>query len=185
MFHHNTLTKIQLRIFQGLTGGLFLFGFLFVSVAEANLISSKLNYEHYADWRKADQLYYSTFNSGEQWKPWKNNRYAVKPLNLVDQLNLCFAYDGGWNHYLNACVINDEDQLLNYLEAVEDAERFEFHFSAPAYNIESEVDLRNQDPAILDWDNYKAWSPEKQLYFSTLGQNETEGSIIPWQIDKY
>lgn len=155
------------------------------STAQASLISSKLNYNYYSNWRNADQLYYSTFNSGEQWKSWKSNRYTLEPLNLVDQLNLCFAHSGGWNHYFNDCVINDEDQLLNYLEAVEDAERFGFHFSAPAYNMETEVDFRNQDMATLDWDKYSSWSPEKQLYYSTIGQNETNGVIIPWQLDKY
>jgi hypothetical protein len=41
------------------------------------------------------------------------------------------------------------------------------------------------DPATLNWNNYANWSPEKQLYFSTLGQQETDGQIIPWKLNKY
>ncbi|NCP67378.1 hypothetical protein GW756_04155 [bacterium] len=164
---------------------LLLLGLGFTSVAQASLLSSQLNYNQYGDWRNNDQLYFSTFNNGEQWKPWKNDRYTVDPLTLVDQINLCFAYGGGWNHYYNDCVIEDEDQLLDYVEAVEDAERFGFHFSAPAYNIETEENFEDIDPADLDWDNYVNWSPEKQLYFSTLDQQEENGVIIPWKLNKY
>ncbi len=157
----------------------------FSSVAQASLVSSELNYDQYDNWRFQDQLYYSSFNSGEQWKAWSNDRYTVAPLNLVDQLNLCFAHGGGWNHYYNDCVIDDEDQLIDYLEAVEEAERFGFHFSAPAFNREVEDNLSEIDPATLNWDEYEMWSPEKKLYFSTLDQQESGGEVIPWQLDKY
>ncbi len=164
---------------------LLLLGLGFTSVAQASLLSSELNYDYYSDWRNKDQLYYSTFNSGEQWKSWKDDRYTVERLSLVDQMNLCFAHNGGWNHYYNDCVIEEEAQLLSYIEAVEDAERFGFHFSAPSLKLETEEAFTDIDPATLDWDNYEAWSPEKQLYFSTLNQNESDGLIIPWQLDKY
>ena len=75
-----------------------------VSVAEASLLSSRLNYDHYDGWRHNDQLYYSTFNHGEQWKTWSAQRYTLEPLNLVDQINLCYAHGGGWNHYFGDCV---------------------------------------------------------------------------------
>ena len=164
---------------------LFLLSLAFTSVAQASLTHSVLDFDQFENWRFNDQLYYSTFNEGQQWKPWADDRYTVEPLNLVDQLNLCFAHEGGWNHYFNECVIEDEDQLVDYLEAVEEAERFGFHFSAPAFNQEIETPLSELDPETLDWDNYQYWSPEKQLYFSTIGQNETEGAIIPWHLDKY
>lgn len=164
---------------------LFLLLLGFSSIAQASLDGSKLDFESFGQWRFQDQLYYSTFNVGEQWRPWSDSRYTVEPLNLVDQLNLCFSYGGGWNHYFSECVIEDEDQLLDYLEAVEDAERFGFHFSAPAFNRQTEVALSEIDPSTLDWENYENWSPEKKLYFSTVGQNETNGEILPWQLDKY
>jgi|GEM_PF-5790229 len=163
--------------------GFLLVGLLMSSVANASLISSKLGYDNYKGWNNNDQLYYSTFNSGEQWKGFKTPEYTVESLNLVDQINLCFAYKGGWNHYFNDCVIDEEDQLVAYLEAVEDAERFGFHFSAPAYQPETEEDFTMLDPATLDWSHYAEWSPEKQLYFSSIGQGETEGEIIPWSLD--
>lgn len=162
---------------------LVLLGFVFTSVAQASLLSSRLNYDHYDGWRNYDQLFYSTFNNGEQWKTWSSARYEVESLNLVDQLNLCYAYGGGWNHYFNECVIDDEDQLLSYIEAVEDAERFGFHFSAPAIEPDDEEDFTTLDPDTLDWDNYASWSPEKQLYFSAIGEGEIEGEIIPWTLD--
>lgn len=159
---------------------------LFLSAtAQASLSYSRLDFEQFENWRFNDQLYYSTFNHGEQWKSCSNDRYTLEPLNLVDQLNLCFAYGGGWNHYFNDCVIEDEDQLVSYLEAVEDAERFGFHFSAPAFNREIEVPLSEIDPSTLNWDEYHTWSPEKQLYFSTLNQQETEGELKPWDIPYY
>lgn len=160
-----------------------LLGLVFATAAQASLISSKLGYENYSGWRNSDQLYYSTFNSGEQWKNWNTSRYEVSPLNLVDQLNLCYAYKGGWNHYFNDCVIDDEDQLLDYIEAVEDAERFGFHFSAPALALETEEDFTTLAPEAIDWENYGAWSPAKQLYFSTIGQAEQNGEVIPWKFD--
>ena len=164
---------------------LLLLGLLFTSVANASLLSSKLNYDHFDSWRNNDQLYYSTFNNGQQWKDWPASRSEIEPLNLVDQLNLCFAFEGGWNHFFNECVIDDEDQLLGYMEAVEETERFGFHFSAPSLNLEVEDNLADIDVNSLDWDKYETWSPEKQLYFSTLDQNETEGVIKPWVLDKY
>ncbi len=162
-----------------------LFGLVVSSVANASLLSSKLNYDHYDSWRNNDQLYYSTFNIGEQWKPWAATRYEIEPLNLVDQINICYAYKGGWNHYFNECVIDDETQLLGYIETVEGAERFGFHFSAPSLNLEREEDLSQIDPTTLNWEDYEAWSPEKQLYFSTMDEEESDGAIIPWKLDKY
>lgn len=157
----------------------------FSSVAQASLISSKLDYDQFENWRYEDQLYYSTFNQGQQWKDWPHDKYRVEPLNLVDQLNLCFAHGGGWNHYYNDCVIDDEDQLVDYIEAVEAAERFGFHFSAPSFNRDVDEDLSEIDPTTLNWDDFENWSPEKKLYFSTLDENESDGEIIPWQLDKY
>ncbi len=162
-----------------------LMAFCFPFIAQASLLSSELKYDYYQSWRQSDQLYYSTFNSGEQWKPWPAARTTFDNLNLVDQLNLCFAHGGGWNHYLGECVIEDEDKLVDYLEAVEETQRFGFHFSAPALNLETETDLASIDPKTLDWSTYERWSPEKQLFFSSLSQGEQGGTVIPWQLDKY
>lgn len=153
-------------------------------IAQASLLSSQLGYRHYQSWRHADQLYYSTFNNGEQWKSWPSSRYELEPLNLVDQINVCYAHGGGWNHYFNDCVIDDEDQLLSYIEAVEDAERFGFHFSAPALVPEAEEDFTQLSVEEVDWEHYASWSPEKQLYFSTLGEGEKDGAVIEWEFSK-
>jgi len=156
---------------------------LFTSMAQAELLSSPLPYNNYQDWRQSDQLFYSTFNVGEQWKDWSGGRSTVEPLNLVDQINLCYQYNGGWNHLFNECVIEDEAALVNYLEATEEAERFGFHFSAPTQIKEVDEDLASLDPEQLDWNNYSNWSPQQQLYFSTLSQSEQDGEIVPWTLD--
>ena len=141
---------------------------LFIASAQAQVFSSALNYGNADNWRAHDKLFYSSFNAGEQWENWPSRKYTVEPLNLVDQLNLCYEFGGGWNHYFSDCVIEDEDLLIQYLEATEEAERFGFHFSAPTPAKPVEEDLSSLDPAQLDWDNYARWSPEKQLYFSTV-----------------
>lgn len=149
---------------------LWLLPVLVFSVAQARLDYSALDYEPYQQWRHDDKLFFSTFNAGEQWKNWKTSQYTLEPLNLVDQINLCYEFEGGWNHYFGDCVIEDEDMLVQYVEAVEEAQRFGWHFSAPALNKTEDPDLTTVEPENLDWENYDAWSPQQRLHFSTFGE---------------
>ncbi len=147
-----------------------LFGLLFLPLSTQAYFS----YKTYEDWTQGDQLYYSTFNDGEKWT-WHSALNKPEPesnLTLVEQINLCYDYGGGWNHYINNCVIEDESVLLDYVKALEYAEQNTFYYSSPPKNTEKAPEVFEGQEDRFNWKNLKHWSPEYQLHFSTFNTGE-------------
>ncbi len=136
-----------------------------------------VNFQYYPDWTLSDKLYYSTFNEGEKWKwHWSLDKPKEDTLTPAEKINLCLNYGGMWSHYEDDCVFEEDTYILDYIEALEAGEPV--HYSAP--NKEVDIDPRNIDPATLDWAEFENWSPEIQLYFSTVNEQEKEGILKPW-----
>ena len=158
--------------------------YLAVGLSVIGLFSAAqaLNFDRYGDWLMTDQLYYSTFNEGEQWY-WRHDFNTPPPeetVSLAQKIQFCHRFKGTWSHIEGDCVLIPGEYILDYIEFVETGGE---GYRTSAITRQTDIDPSTIDPATLDWNDYENWSPALQLYFSTNNEGETNGALKPWSFE--